>query len=106
MWIIALLLSIVVNLIITKVIMTKITDKTEHSFMYIEDGFKQMESQLSMLKELNEEVVKHLKEHETILIAHKDEIKTNSDFADRYIEQLHTKITELEVTLQNIVNKI
>ena len=71
MWIIALLLSIVVNLIITKVIMTKITDKTEHSFMYIED-----------------------------------EIKTNSDFADRYIEQLHTKITELEVTLQNIVNKI
>jgi hypothetical protein len=32
--------------------------------------------------------------------------KTNSDIADKYIEQLHTKISELDVTLQNIVNKM
>jgi predicted RNase H-like nuclease (RuvC/YqgF family) len=30
----------------------------------------------------------------------------NSDIADKYIEQLHTKISELDVTLQNIVNKM
>ena len=32
--------------------------------------------------------------------------KTNGDIADKYIEQLHTKISELDVTLQNIVNKM
>ena len=32
--------------------------------------------------------------------------QANSDIADKYIEQLHTKISELDVTLQNIVNKM
>lgn len=30
----------------------------------------------------------------------------NSEIVDKYIEQLHTKISELDVTLQNIVNKM
>jgi hypothetical protein len=32
-------------------------------------------------------------------------MKSNVEINDRYIEQLHTKISELEVTLQNFVNK-
>ena len=32
-------------------------------------------------------------------------MKANVAINDRYIEQLHTKISELEVTLQNFVNK-
>ena len=32
-------------------------------------------------------------------------MKANVAINDRYIEQLHTKISELEVTLQNLVNK-
>lgn len=32
-------------------------------------------------------------------------LKANIEINDRYIEQLHTKISELEVTLQNFVNK-
>jgi len=32
--------------------------------------------------------------------------QANSDIADKYIEQLHTKISELDVTLQNIVHKM
>ena len=32
-------------------------------------------------------------------------MKANIAINDRYIEQLHTKISELEVTLQNLVNK-
>lgn len=32
-------------------------------------------------------------------------MKTNVEINDGYIERLHTKISELEVTLQNLVNK-
>lgn len=34
-----------------------------------------------------------------------ESMKANIAINDRYIEQLHTKISELEVTLQNFVNK-
>lgn len=34
-----------------------------------------------------------------------ESMKANIAINDRYIEQLHTKISELEVTLQNLVNK-
>lgn len=34
-----------------------------------------------------------------------ESLKSNIEINDRYIEQLHTKISELEVTLQNLVNK-
>ena len=34
-----------------------------------------------------------------------ESMKSNVEINDRYIEQLHTKISELEVTLQNFVNK-
>lgn len=34
-----------------------------------------------------------------------ESMKTNVAINDGYIERLHTKISELEVTLQNLVNK-
>lgn len=34
-----------------------------------------------------------------------ESMEANIAINDRYIEQLHTKISELEVTLQNLVNK-
>lgn len=88
MWILAVLFSLTgIMLFLRTMAISKRVTKIER-----------LNIQLDSLRLVNSQIMEQLKEQNRI-------IKQNSDFSDRYIEQLHTKITELEVTLQNIVNK-
>lgn len=56
-------------------------------------------------KTIKQEVANDLAKMEDRSKREIEAMKANVAINDRYIEQLHTKISELEVTLQNLVNK-
>jgi hypothetical protein len=56
-------------------------------------------------KTIKQEVANDLAKMEDRSKREIEAMKANVAINDRYIEQLHTKISELEVTLQNFVNK-
>lgn len=83
-------------------------------FLKFENMFNngQKELDLALCKQLKD-LRKNILELSNIQIELEEKIKklktsqdNNSEIADKYIEQLHTKISELDVTLQNIVNKM
>ena len=83
-------------------------------FLKFENMFNngQKELDLTLCKQLKD-LRKNILELSNIQIELEEKIEklktsqdNNSEIADKYIEQLHTKISELDVTLQNIVNKM
>jgi predicted RNase H-like nuclease (RuvC/YqgF family) len=102
-YVITLILSVLISSLITYKFFLRFENVISHSRKELDLTLcKQLKDLRSNILELTNIQIE-LEDKLEKLKANQD---ANNEIADKYIEQLHTKISELDVTLQNIVNKM